>query len=369
MNKSLKSTPARLVALSALLLFAACSDAGSPTASPEAVASATGTSTVTAAPPAASPTAPQPTVLPRTETPAALNDLTGKIVYSTEGDVWSMNADGTGVTRLTTDPAEDFDPVWSPDGTRIAFRSHRDGDEEVYIMNADGSDPQNLTNAPGGDYSPAWSPNGEWIAFMSDRAGNNNIWIIRPDGTGLRQITDLPGISEYPSWSPDSSRIVFTCTFGRRIAGGAGDFEICIVNADGTGLIQLTDEPGESTQPAWGPDGRTIAFESNRDGWPTLPDFTPLGYDPGDFGDDEIYIMQVDGSGQVNLTNNPREGDSFPAWSRDGRLIFTRYGCLMVMNADGSGLAQISAGVCTGTDSGVFPDWFQEPITGSSLFP
>src|SRR5687767_9055765 len=86
-----------------------------------------------------------------------INLLTGKIVYSSEGDVYVINADGSEKTRLTDNPAEDFDPVWSPDGTQITFRSHRDGDEEVYIMNADGSAQSNLSAASGTDYSPAWS--------------------------------------------------------------------------------------------------------------------------------------------------------------------------------------------------------------------
>ncbi|MBC7877833.1 MAG: PD40 domain-containing protein [Anaerolineales bacterium] len=311
--------------------------------------------TETLAPPEPLPTE---SVLPTAQLPDSaidLNLLSGKIVYSSEGDIFVVNADGTGRTQITDHPAEDFDPVWSPDGTQIAFRTHRDGDEEVYLMNADGSDQRNLSNAPRTDYSPAWSPDGQWIAFLSDRTGNHGIWVIKPDGSGLRQVTEIPGISEYPTWSPDSSRIAFHCTFGRILSTGSGDFEICVVNFDGTELIQLTDTPGSNKLPAWSPDGTRLAFESDRDGWPTLPDYEPLGYDAGDFGDSEIYIMNIDGSEQVNLTNNPREGDTFPAWSRDGHLVFSRYGCLMVMNDDGSGVVQIVGCI----EGGQFPDWYQ----------
>jgi Tol biopolymer transport system component len=345
-----------MIVLFVSAVLTACANVGQP--AEQATPMTTATAALQTETP--SPTEP-PTVtptIPPTKTPLSISPFTGKITYSYEGDVYVMNADGSEVARLTDDPAADFDPTWSPDGSRIAFRSHRDGNEEVYIMNADGSDQQNLSNAAGGDYSPAWSPDGRWIAFMSDRGGNPNVWVIRPDGSELRQVTDLAGISEYPTWSPDSRRIAFHCTFGRVLPNGTGDFEICVVNADGAELTQLTDAPGESKLPAWSPDGAKIAFQSSREGWPTLPDYVPLGYDPEDFGDYEIYVMNVDGSEQVNLTHHPREDDTFVAWSRDGQLIFSRYGCLMVM-PPGSDAVQISKGSCIGTDSGQFPDWYQ----------
>ena len=85
-------------------------------------------------------------------TPGA-SGLAGQIAFAHEGDVWVMNAHGSDRTRLTDHPAEDFDPAWSPDGTRIAFRSHCDGNEEVYVMNADGSGQTNLTRNPREDES------------------------------------------------------------------------------------------------------------------------------------------------------------------------------------------------------------------------
>lgn len=291
-----------------------------------------------------------------------ISQLKGRITYSYEGDVYVMNADGSAVTRLTNDPEMDFDSVWSPDGAQIAFRSHRDGNEEVYVMNADGSDQRNLSNSPGGDYSPAWSPDGERIAFMSDRNNRigNSLFVMNADGTDPVQITDIAGINEYPSWSPDGQRLVFNCTFGKQLSSGEGDFEICVVNADGTDLSQLTDTDGTNKFPAWSPDGTYIAFESTRGGWPTLPDYVPLGYDKHNYGDEEIYLMTTDGSDQVNLTQNPREADTFAAWSRDGLLVFSRYGCLMVMRPFEADAVQITQSPnCAGEDSGQFPDWFQ----------
>ncbi|MCI0395571.1 MAG: hypothetical protein L0332_05295 [Chloroflexi bacterium] len=305
-------------------------------------------------------TATQPSEALPTSAAVSTGPLTGKIVYDFEGDIYVMELPGSEPVRLTTDPAEDFDAEWSPDGTQVVFRSHRDGNEEIYVMNADGSAQTNLTNYAGADWSPAWSPDGTWIAFHSNRPEGSGIWVMNADGSGPRPVGTPPGVNDYPTWSPDSQRIAWNCTFGRFLdIPGQGDFEICVVNADGTRLVQLTDTAGNNKYPAWSPDGSKIAFVSDRNGWPTLPDYTPAGYEEDDFGDNEIFIMNADGSEQVNLTNHPREGDSFPAWAADGRIIFTRYGCLIAMNADGSGLTAISREPCSEADSGGFPDWYQ----------
>jgi Tol biopolymer transport system component len=310
--------------------------------------------------PSVTPTVSVPPLIP-TSTNVPKSTLTGWIVYGGENDIFVMDLADFGVTRLTTDPEWDFDPAWSPDGTQIVFRSHRDGNEEIYVMDADGSNQTNLSRNPGGDWSPVWSPDGTRITFFSERGGKSGIWVMDSDGKNAIPVGTPQGVNDYPTWSPDSARIAWNCTMGNMDPNGQGDFEICVANADGSGLQQLTDTEGDNKYPAWSPDGQQILFVSNRNGWPTLPEYEPLGYDPEDFGDEEIFIMNTDGTNQVNLTNNPREGDSFPAWSRDGKsIVYSRYGCLTTMSAtDPSQRTQLSKGKCTGTDSGMFPDWFQ----------
>jgi Tol biopolymer transport system component len=308
------------------------------------------------------------TVSPSIPTNAPASVLTGQIVYSNENDIYVLNLADSQVTRLTNDPEWDFDAAWSPDGKQIVFRSHRDGDEEIYVMNSDGSNQTNLSNNPGrGDWSPVWSPDGKRIAFFSEREGKSGIWVRNMDRSNAVPVGTPQGVNDYPTWSPDSKRIAWNCTMGKMHPNRRGDFEICVVNADGSGLTQLTETEGDNKYPAWSPDGSQIAFVSKRDGWPTLPGYEPLGYDPEAFGDEEIFIMNVDGTNQVNLTNNPREDDSFPAWSRGGHhLIYSRYGCLTVLDvAARSQPIQLSKGNCVGTDSGTFPDWFQ-PVKQAS---
>src|SRR5262249_40715658 len=98
--------------------------------------------------------------------------LTGRIAFDDFADVYVANADGSGLVRLTSDPGPEFDPDWSPDGTKIAYRDSTrgiNGDDEVFVMDADGSHKTNLTNNPANDWGPAWSPDGTRIAFNSAR--------------------------------------------------------------------------------------------------------------------------------------------------------------------------------------------------------
>jgi Tol biopolymer transport system component len=209
-------------------------------------------------------------------------------------DIYVMNADGSNQRQLTHDPAFDLNPTWSPDGKQLAFESARDGNSELYAMNADGSGVRRLTTDPAADFDPAWSPDGTRIAFASRRrGGNNDIYVMNADGSNQKILDSDPHVEYNPAWSPDSRQIAFHSD------REGGSSQIWLINADGTGLERLTHtsvSTGASDyNPVWAPDGATLAFQSNL------------------HGNDDIYILNVDGTDLTQLTKDPA-ADLAPDW-------------------------------------------------------
>jgi Tol biopolymer transport system component len=304
---------------------------------------------------AASPSSEIPSRQASSARPINIRSLTGRIVFSdgTE-DIWSMGADGTHVRRLTSSPAAEFDPTWSPDGRQIAYR-HQTGDlqtgaggtTEIYVMNSDGSHQRNLTRNDVTDWGPDWSPGGTKIAYNSGLAtGGTGLhgYVIAPDGTGRRLITRH--YVEYPDWSPDGSQIVFMAPQG---ALGT-DYKIYVMDADGRHVRRLTTAEGKDGWPAWSPGGKQIVFSSTRDDCSisTAPDCRATG-DIGPWQD--VWIMNADGSGQRRLTS---EFGQFFAWSPDGSEILVTGDRPFLMRPDGTGLTPFPM---KGAALPLFPEW------------
>ena len=158
------------------------------------------------------------------------------------------------------------------------------------------------------------------IAFSSIRDGNWEIYVMNADGSEVARLTDSPAADVRPSWSPDAAWIAFESTRD-------DNWEIYVMYAEGSAVTRLTNNPAWDTYPTWSPEGTLIAFVSERD------------------GNEEVYVMDVDGTNQRNLTNNPAN-DFAPSWSPDGtRIAFAseREGVeVYIMNADGSGLTRLA---------------------------
>lgn len=247
-----------------------------------------------------------------------------KILFESDrtgaSEIYTMNLDGSGLTQLTFNTANDDSPVWSPDGKKIVFTSVRDdADGDIYIMDADGKNAKRLTTTPGDDSHPKFSPDGQRIIFNSARTtpdlkadwGKQHIelFTMKTDGTDVKQLTSFKTVTTYPSISPDGTKIlcrkVFnTSGFNWDLTTTKRNSEVIVMNLDGTGEINLSDNASYDGWPAWTPDGRVI-FASNRGGIPSRS---------------ALYLVNADGTG-LKMISDPKFSYNQHSVSRDGKWI------------------------------------------------
>lgn len=250
-------------------------------------------------------------------------------------EIYLTDAEGKSKIKITNYAGGDGYPKWSPDGKRIAFYAKYDGRKtwSIHTMNIDGSDRKRLTHAKNKwDSSPTWSPDGKKIAFAreyrdSEGIWHEEIWTMNADGSEQTQILPLSGTA--PSFLQD----------GRILFNSKSQYsEICIANSDGSNIITLTNNAAEDWAPKVSPDGKQIAFLSDRD------------------GNLEIYVMNIDGSNQKRLTYNTVQ-DWDVCWSPDSfKLIFAsetdEFFDIYMINKDGSSLKKF---IVNGTQ----PSWLK----------
>ena len=263
-------------------------------------------------------------------------------------DIYSMNPDGSDVVRLTNDPLPDENPAWSPDGSRIAFDGSRSGRFGVVVMNADGSG-QTVITSPGfftPTGQPSWSPDGSRIVFQGTTSSSrgSELYVGNSDGTGgLIRITDNTVSDGAPAWSPDGSKIAFS-RFVPPCTTAVCNFEIFVINPDGTGEERLTFDDDQDTHPDWSPDGSKIAWGSSG-------------------GTTDVWVMEADGSDQASFS--PPALGYTPAWSPSGDMIaWNESGEISVMNADGTGRHTVT----NSPSFDVAPDWQPLPVHAPSSY-
>jgi len=336
-----------LLLIAALFLFACTPFSILQTATPQIQSSSTTLPTNTLHPVAA-----QTSTKTKMSTPTSIPTppLSGRIIFSSRRDgnleIYIMNADGSGLTRLTNTGENELGPVGSPDGTFIAFSADYEGDENIYRIQSDGSSLTRLTTSPANDFNPEWSPDGGWLLFSN--AGNiiegyegppPEIYIMDKNGGGQRRLTNNTTSDNCPSWSPDMSQITFI-SYRYDFIG----HHIEIMDSDGTDLRTLIELPEYIYAcPVWSPDGQQLVFSSmdSRQEYGTLwlmsPDGTNLQELPffdkpalfqavrwspdgkwlvfsANIGSGyDIYRATLDGV-VVNLTPDSSEDDESPSW-------------------------------------------------------
>ena len=255
----------------------------------------------------------------------ALASNTGRIVFTSlrdgNAEIYVMDADGGNQENLTNHPAYDGHPDWSPDGTKIALASNRDGGpSQIHVMDADGKYVSRLTDGPGEKVHPDWSPDGKKIAF-SVEDWVNHIDLMDADGRNREKLEDQ---ALYPSWSPDGKQIAF-------VSSRDGLGEIYTIGVGGQGRKRVTQDLVSKWNPSFSPGGRRIAYEASHE------DFV------------HIFVVGADGRNRVRLTQND-ENHWAPAWSPDGQVIAyyvwnaNLHGTIHLMASNGRYIRQLSHG-------------------------
>lgn len=223
------------------------------------------------------------------------------IVFSSrvDGDfeIMKLNIATNELIQLTFNDWQDYRPVWSPDGSRIAFHSLIDASTQydIFVMDGDGSHLYNLTTHPADEAFPSWSPDGTQIVFHSNRYVDFEIFITDMSGANVVQLTYNDNDDNTPAWSPDGALIAFN----RNVFGSR---QIFIMDRDGRNEQQITSAGGDHVAPSWSPDSTRLVFFQDRN------------------GATDLYLVDINGSNFGALTNTP-ENEYYPMWSADGVWI------------------------------------------------
>lgn len=252
-------------------------------------------------------------------------------------DIWRTDPDGSNASNLTNYPGVDRDARSSPDGSLIAFRSNRTGNDDLFIMGPNGENVTQLTSDPAEDESPAWSPDGRRIAYINTSRRTEDIVVMNSDGTRRRHIAAFKSIWGV-SWSPDGRWIAFTERTRGKNGWGPGNDEIYLIRPDGSGLRRLVASRWfDEGYAEWAPGSRTLLFQRTSCG---------SGY----YCTLDLWTVRVDGSNLRRLTRTADYTEAAARWSPDGtKIVYSSdegdlgFADLFVMERDGSNQTRVLA--------------------------
>ena len=268
-----------------------------------------------------------------TQNPTFTADISG--VY--QASLTVVNTDNSTVTdsfrivvleQITNNTANDNHPYYNSDGSRIAFASDRgiNGDSNVWVMDADGQNPVQITTDLAEDYRPSWSPDDTQLVFHSTRDGDHNLFIKNADGSGVStRITSHTAADTHPKWHPTDSLLVAYRT------NRSGNYDVWLKTIGVRGAVQLTNSFDVEGHPMWSPDGSKIAYSRH----------------PANSSNNDIWVMNADGTNQTRLTNTPGVDEQHPDWSPDGTTLAFRSNRngnydVWTLTVDGQTLTQIT---------------------------
>jgi len=230
--------------------------------------------------------------------------------HAKKPDIYLKSAGGAAITQITSDPASDIQPEFSPDGKRIAFASDRAGNFDIWVVGIDGSEATQLTREPAHEIHPTWAPDGRRIAYCSLNPASRQweLWLLDLQQPGLRK---LIGYGLYPRWSPTEDLIVYQ----RARQRGRRWFSIWTLRLVAGEPQFPTEVSASATEaqilPTFSPDGRWIAFCSVSDQAGGASAATS-----------DLWVVNVNGTEPVRLTEGQGANYS-PFWAKDGRTYFT----------------------------------------------
>lgn len=219
----------------------------------------------------------------------------GRIAFSKDGDIFTMNPDGGNLINLTNSSgSDDREPAWSPNGQQIVYASNQDGPWQIFVIPAGGGDATKITDVEADNRQPYWVRSSgllsgsESIVFTSNRDGNQEIYVMQTDGSDQRNLSNNAANDNQPVASPDGDLLLFT-------SDRDGNQEIYSIFSDGSGLTNLTNNSANDYLATWSSGSDWIAFTTNRD------------------GNAEVYVMTSSGDNPYNVTQNPAE-DISSSW-------------------------------------------------------